>query len=217
MGDIHMLRSIILATVIFISSFNIGQAKPEDVDVYLMRGLFGFLFENLGGVYTINKDLTEKGYNVVFTCWQDPCMDSIVKSIKANPDRKFAIIGHSMGGNGITIIGEKLDDTDIVIPYSAIIDAPMPETLVDNFGVVDNIFQFNDFRQPAKLKAVSKKTILNQYDYRGWKYNHFSIAEAKVVRERIYEQLELLSKAKSVKSYIEKSIPYKKPVVKPKK
>src|SRR6056300_1351099 len=102
----------------------IEQAEG-DVKVYIMRGLFGFLFQESGGVYRMRDELIAKGYDVDFQCWQIPCRQQIIEDIKANPDRKFVIIGHSMGGNGVTLIGEELAELGIEIPYAAVIDAPM--------------------------------------------------------------------------------------------
>lgn len=186
------IKKLFVITMLLVISFaNTAFAKPQDVDVYLMRGLMGFMFKNTGGIYRMEKELKAKGYNVTLTCWQDGCRKGIVKSIKANPKRKFAIIGHSMGGNGVTLIGPELDKAGVRIPYAVVLDAPMPKPLTKNFKKVDNFYQFNDFRNPI-LVPLSSKIDLKQYNFRK-KYDHFQVANAKEVTDRIYKQLEILS------------------------
>lgn len=187
-----MLRTITISAFIFLSLTLNSIAKPKDVDVYVIRGLFGFLFAHTGGVYRIRDELTEKGYNVIFVCWQTICRNQIIENIRKNPNRKFALIGHSMGGNAITEIGQELQRLNISVPYAAVIDAPVPKPLEPVFKKVDNFYQFNDWRDPV-LKTKSKKTILKQYDFVN-KYNHFSVANAPETLKRIYEQLDILQK-----------------------
>lgn len=182
-----MLRALILSVFIFVGSVGNAFSKPEDVDVYIMRGLFGFLFKAQGGVYRMAEELEEKGYNVHFECWQDTCRKKIIEQIKNNPKRKFVIIGHSMGGNGVTLIGRELAKYGIRIPYAAVIDAPVPVELETSFRIVDNFYQFNDWRNPV-LVAKSKNTELHQFDYRRI-YGHIEIADAPVVVNRIYKQI----------------------------
>lgn len=187
-----MLRTILFSFVIVLATTLNSFSAPKDVDVYVIRGLFGFLFQNFGGVYRIKDELAEKGYTVHFTCWQTPCQNAIIENIKNNPGRKFALIGHSMGGNAVTEIGQELKKLGISIPYAAVIDAPMPSKLEDNFKIVDNFYQFNDWRNPV-LVAKGKSTKLKQFDFRR-KYNHFSVADAPETTNQIYKQLDKLAK-----------------------
>lgn len=196
-----MFKSIILSFVIlFGATFNSFAA-----DIYIMRGLFGFAFttpSNPKGVYKIAADLEKQGHNVQFECWQTHCRKRIIDNIKKNPNRPFAIIGHSMGGNGVTLIGQNLLKYGIVIPYSVVIDAPVPKILTKNFQKVDNFYQFNDFRNPV-LKKESEQTQLNQYCYRRensckknhpWKgnKNHMAVADDEFLRLRIYSEINKL-------------------------
>lgn len=187
-----MFRKLTIALLFVIATVTQSFAAPKDVDVYIMRGLMGFLFTAQGGVYRMKDELAIQGYNVKFVCWQIPCRNDIVKSIKANPKRKFAIIGHSMGGNGITLIGPELEKAGIKVPYAAVIDAPVPQKLTGNFTIVDNFYQFNDFRDPI-LIPTNPKTKLTQFNYRKV-YGHIEIADAKPVTDRIYSQLEKLAR-----------------------
>jgi len=176
--------------VIFAAMMPSQAAAPSNnqvIDVYIMRGLFGFMFQSAGGVYRMDRELRAKGYRVMFTCWQDGCRNKIVQSIRAHPNHKFAIIGHSMGGNGVTLIGRELNKYGIKVPYAAVIDAPVPQPLTPNFGVVDNFYQFNDWRNPI-LKRLSSRTQLNQFNYRG-KADHIRLANEKTVVNRIYSQI----------------------------
>ena len=181
-----MLR-IIISLIMFVM---VSVVPAQAADVYIQRGLFGFLFQS--GVYTMAKDLEKQGHNVFFTCWQTPCQKQIIKKIQSRPGKKFAMIGHSMGGNAVTEMSADLKKLGIRIPYMAVFDAPVPSIVSSNVDKVDNFYQFHDWRNPI-LKVESKKTIIRQFDQVG-KYNHIEIAEALENRKRVYQQVNKLGK-----------------------
>lgn len=193
--------AIIISIMISCTFFTQAQAA----DVYVIRGLFGFLFPNI--MYPLAEDLRKEGHNVFMTDWYPITQVSIVRSALqrkrlTNGKNKVVIIGHSLGGNAATNLSEMFKDKDLTIDYMAVIDAPMPQEVKNSVKVLDNFYQFNDFRNPILNLEDSKKTKMTQFNFRGKvglnggpgvkksKRNHFTIATDPFVIDRIKKQID---------------------------
>ena len=189
-------------------------ARAADADVYVMRGLFGFLFPEV--IYPMAKDFEDQGYNVLMTTyhpWNQTRIlkDAMKKHEASNGKSKVVIIGHSLGGNAATNLSQKFEKAGINIEYLAVIDAPMPKKIGRSPLVVDNFYQFNDFRNPIleleNERAIlengkTRKIELTQYNFRGkegrnggpgirkQKENHFSIATNDFTLQRINDKID---------------------------
>ena len=161
----------------------------KSIDVYVTRGLFGFMFRS--GVYTMRKDFIKMGFDTTFTNWHAPSRKKVMKRIIARK-KPFALVGHSLGGNFVTHLGYDLKRFGVKVPYMAVFDAPMPYSIRPNVEIVDNFYQFNDYRDPILKIEDESATKATQYDQVG-KYNHIYIAEVDVNRNRVYEQVKALA------------------------
>lgn len=176
----------------------------NNVNIYVLRGLFGFLFKD--AMYPIAKHLKKNmGYeNVQMLSWQPQYQVNIIREIeskyKKDSDNKFCLIGMSLGGNAVTAMSQVLAKKDIPLHYLAVIDAPMPVEVGKSTIVCDNFYQFNDWRDPI-LEIKSKKTKLSQFNFRNKEdgigkfikpENHISIASNEFLMKRIYDQVSKL-------------------------
>ena len=142
--------------------------SKEDINIYIMRGLMGFMFPK--AMYPLAEMLKATDYNVKMLSWQVNYRNYILKDIrntvKTKKNQRIVIIGHSMGGNTTTELTQLLAKEGIILHYAAVIDAPMPKTIGKTTLVVDNFYQFNDFRNPILKADDPSVTVLKQYNFR---------------------------------------------------
>lgn len=170
---------------------------------YIMRGLMGFLFPK--AMYPLAKMLQGAGYNTTqMLSWQinyqNHIYNEIVKLYNEDKDYRFAIIGHSLGGNAGTELSLRFEKAGIPIHYLAIIDAPMPKRVGDTILVCDNFYQFNDFRNP--ILKTNHPERMKQYNFRRRDdgtgiyvepENHIGLGSHPFVMSTIMEQIENLA------------------------
>lgn len=203
-GQTNMVKYCISLSFFIIAVFVTHNARAADV--YVMRGLAGFLFPNV--MYPLASEIRKRGHNVEMTSYQ--AADRIVRDIKAKkekkPGTKIALVGHSLGGNAVTSIVQALANEGVMIDYAAVIDAPDPKPVAPAVGLVDNFYQFEGSRKPVLVAQDRRKTKINQYNFRGKrgldggpgsireKKGHLSIATDPFVTSRIMTMIDRLGK-----------------------
>ena len=200
------MRKFIFSLAIVASVLAHASSGALAADVYVMRGLAGFLFPNV--VYPLAGSLRQRGHDVEMTSYQAASRIALEITAKKrkDPRRKIAIIGHSLGGNAVTTILQKLATEGITIDYAAVIDAPNPKPVAPAVGIVDNFYQFEGARKPVLVAQNPRKTRINQYNFRGRrgqdggegtmkpKRGHLSIATDSFVTHRIMTMVDRLGR-----------------------
>ncbi|PHP67565.1 hypothetical protein CSC94_07625 [Zhengella mangrovi] len=176
-------------------------------DVYVMRGLMGFLFPDV--MYPLATAIRQRGHHVEMTSYQaaDRIAQEILEKKRKNPNLKVAVVGHSLGGNAVTTVAQKLANKGVWIDYAAVVDAPHPGIVAPSVRVVDNFYQFQSPRSPVLVARNPQKTRLTQYNFRKEEQGtdgvktvrkpargHFTIATDPFVTDRIITMIDCLGK-----------------------
>lgn len=205
-----------IVAIIMAATFVLFPTISQAADVYVLRGLFGFLFPSV--MYPLAEDLENDGHRVMMTDWHQNSQKKIIEdAVRRHKETgkkvKVVLIGHSLGGNAVTALTEDFQKHGIDIDYLAVIDAPVPNKVKNSALVVDNFYQFNDWRNPIiqveSTHAVTDhgyhvKIKFEQFNFRGkrglnggpgkllQKEDHFGVATNSFTISRIKEQIDAL-------------------------
>jgi pimeloyl-ACP methyl ester carboxylesterase len=135
-----------------------GSSRPE---IYLLRGLFN--------VFSLGMDdlavkLQEQGFSAVVdnhASWS-ALAERIIAARQAGSKRQIVLIGHSLGGDDVIKVAERLNQAGIAVDLLMPVDPVSPGAVPGNVRRVVNYFQSNNgFGQAARPGVGFRGVLVN--------------------------------------------------------
>lgn len=132
--------------------------RPE---VYLLRGLFNVFSL---GMDDLAQKLRAQGFAATVynhTAWS-AVADGIIAARVAGGNQPIVLVGHSLGGDDVIRLADRLNQAGIPVDLVAPVDAVSPGLVPPNVRRVVNYFQSNKgWGQPVRAGADFKGALVN--------------------------------------------------------
>ncbi len=175
-----------------------GSSRPE---IYLLRGLFN--------VFSLGMDdlavkLQEQGFPAVVdnhATWS-ALAERIIAARQAGSNRRLVLIGHSLGGDDVIKLAERLNQAGITVDLLMPIDPVSPGAVPANVRRVVNYFQSNNGFGQAVRPGVGFRGVLvnsdletNRRDLRDASTGHTTIDKGTKVHLEILREVMRVGRA----------------------
>jgi pimeloyl-ACP methyl ester carboxylesterase len=137
-----------------------GSSLPE---IYLLRGLFNVFSL---GMDDLAAKLQEQGFSAVVdnhASWS-ALAERIIAARQAGSKRQIVLIGHSLGGDDVIKLAERLNQAGIAVDLLMPVDPVSPGAVPGNVRRVVNYFQSNNGFGQAVRPGVGFRGVLVNSD-----------------------------------------------------
>ncbi len=137
-----------------------GSSLPE---IYLLRGLFNVFSL---GMNDLAAKLQEQGFSAVVdnhASWS-ALAERIIAARQAGSKRQIVLIGHSLGGDDVIKVAERLNQAGIAVDLLMPVDPVSPGAVPGNVRRVVNYFQSNNGFGHAVRPGVGFRGVLVNSD-----------------------------------------------------